>query len=60
MKTKLIVDNKEINVEPVSLVYCVDNKNVSELTISINDKEDRDYLFTQFIREKIKRAKKNG
>lgn len=61
MKTKLVVDDREMEVEPVSLTYLVDGKEKSELIISIEGKTDRDYLFTKFVREKIKRARrKNG
>ena len=60
MITKLIINDREIEVRPETLIYSVNGTDKSELTISIEDRADRDYVFTNFVREKIKKARRHG
>ena len=57
---ELILDDKKIEVKPFSLVYEVEGTEESELSVRIENKKDRDYVFTHCIRNKIMERKTHG
>ena len=58
---ELILDDRKINVIPTCLTYEVDGKEESELIIRIEGKQDRDFVFTHLIRNKLlANRRKNG
>lgn len=57
---EIVLDGKTIKVRPFYLIYEVDGKEETELSVRIDNKEDRDYVFTHCIRNKMLERRKNG
>ena len=57
---EIYLDGKRIKVKPFYLIYEVDGKEETELSVRIDKKEDRDYVFTHCIRNKLLESRRNG